>query len=86
MQATIHGVAKSGARLSDFTSLSYWAWCFLTMLPSMDVFFFFWLLWVFVVLCGLSLIAASGGYSVEVHGFLVAMASLMEQRVGSWLR
>ena len=48
--------------------------------------FFFWLLWVFVVLCGLSLIAASGGYSVEVHGFLVAMASLMEQRVGLWLR
>lgn len=48
--------------------------------------FFFWLLWVFVVLCGLSLIAASGGYSVKVHGFLVAMASLMEQRVGSWLR
>ena len=48
--------------------------------------FFCWLLWVFVVLCGLSLIAASGGYSVEVHGFLVAMASLMEQRVGLWLR
>ena len=74
--------SQSRARLSDFTSLSCWAWCFLTVLPSTDV--CFWLHWVFVVLCGLSLIAASRGYSVEVHGFLVAMASLVEQSIGSW--
>ena len=32
-------------------------------LNVMKTFFFFWLRWVFVVACGLSLVAASGGYS-----------------------
>ena len=39
--------------------------------------FFFWLCWVFVAARGLSLVAASGGYSVVVHGLLIAVASLV---------
>ena len=40
--------------------------------------FFFWLLWVFVVARGLSLVAESGGYSlVAVHRLLIAVASLV---------
>ena len=38
---------------------------------------YLWLCWVFVVLSGLSLVAASGGYClVTVRGFLTAVASL----------
>ena len=38
---------------------------------------YFWLHWVFTAAHGLSLLAASGGYSpVEVHGLLIAVASL----------
>ena len=33
--------------------------------------------WVFVADYGLSLVAASGGYSVAVLGFLIAVASLV---------
>ena len=37
-----------------------------------------WLCWVFVAVCGPSLLAASGGYSlVEVRGPLIAVASLV---------
>ena len=37
----------------------------------------FWLRWIFVAARRLSLVAASGGYDVaEVHGFLIAVASL----------
>ena len=33
-------------------------------------FLYFWLCWVFIAVCGLSLVVASGGYSlVGVHGF-----------------
>ena len=33
-------------------------------------FLYFWLCWVFIAACGLSLVVASGGYSlVGVHGF-----------------
>ena len=87
MQATIHGVTKSRARLSDFTSLSYWAWCFLTMLPSMDVGFLFFFLATLGFCCfvwAFSNCSEWGLLSVEVHKFLVAMASLVEQRIGSW--
>ena len=40
---------------------------------------FIWLHWVFVAACGLSLVVASGGYSVEVRGLLIAVASLVEE-------
>ena len=43
-------------------------------------YFFFWLLWVFVVLCGLSLIAASGGYSLAAVRSLIEVASLVAER------
>ena len=37
----------------------------------------FWLCWAFVAVCGLSLVAASGGYSlVAVSGLLMTVASL----------
>ena len=46
----------------------------------------FWLCWVFVAACRLSLVVASGGYSLAgVHGFLVVVASLVEHRPeGPW--
>ena len=37
------------------------------------------LCWVFVATCGLSLVEASGAYSVVVHGLLVLVASLVEE-------
>ena len=41
---------------------------------------YFWLCWVFVAVCGLSLVVASGGYSlVVVHRLLVAVASLVSE-------
>ena len=43
------------------------------------LFFFFWLRWVFVAVRGLSLVAASGGYSVAVRGLLIAVASLVAE-------
>ena len=39
--------------------------------------YFFWLHWVFVAVCGLSLVAASRGYTlVAVGRLLIAVASL----------
>ena len=40
-------------------------------------FIYFWLHWVFVAAHGLSLVAASGGYSVAVRGLLIAVASVV---------
>ena len=45
--------------------------------------FYFCLHWVFVAACRLSLVAASGGYSVAVHGLLIAVASLVVEH-GLW--
>ena len=43
-------------------------------------YFYFWLLWVFVAACGLSLVAASGGQLfVVVRGLLIAVASLVAE-------
>ena len=43
--------------------------------------FFFWLLWVFVVARGLSLVAESGGYSLVVmNRSRIAVASLVEEK------
>ena len=45
---------------------------------------YFWLLWVFIVVCGLSLVAASRGYSlVVVHRLLTVVASLVVED-GLW--
>ena len=45
--------------------------------------FFFWLRWVFVAACGLSLVAASGGYSsLRCAGFSLQWL-LLWQSVGS---
>ena len=42
--------------------------------------FYFWLCWVFVAICGLSLVTASGGYSrVALHTLLIAVASLFTE-------
>ena len=44
------------------------------------LFISFWLHWVFIVAHRLSLVAASGGYSlVVVHGLLIAVASLVAE-------
>ena len=43
------------------------------------MFIYFWLYWVFVAVCGLSLLAASGGNSlVAGHGLLTVVASVVE--------
>ena len=43
------------------------------------LFIYFWLRWVFVAVRGLSLVAASWGYSVVVSRLLVAVASLVAE-------
>ena len=40
-------------------------------------FFFGWLHWVFIAARGLSLVAASGGYTVVVRRLLIVVASLV---------
>ena len=41
---------------------------------------YFWLRWVFIAACGLSLVAASRGYSfIAVRGLLIAVASLVAE-------
>ena len=51
-------------------------------------FIYFWLCWIFLAACGLSLVAVSGVYSscgergllfVAVHGLLIAVASLVAE-------
>ena len=41
------------------------------------LFIYFWLCWVFVAVHRLSLVAASGGYSVVVRRLLIMVASLV---------
>ena len=42
------------------------------------LFIYLWLCWVSIAVCGLSLVAESGGYSLAgVHGFLIEVASLL---------
>ena len=42
--------------------------------------FFFWLYWVFVAVCGFSLVAVTGGYSlVAVNGLLNVAASFVAE-------
>ena len=42
-------------------------------------FIYFWLRWVFVAVCGLSIVAVSRGYS-SLRGLLIAVASLVAER------
>ena len=61
--------------------------CFLFLTAALLLFFFvclfliyFWLRWVFVAVCRLSLVASSGGLLfVVVHGLLMAVASLVAE-------
>ena len=43
------------------------------------LFVYFWLRWVFVAVHRLSLVVASRGYSVALHGLLIAVASLVAE-------
>ena len=42
------------------------------------IFVYFWLCWVSLAACGLSLAVASGGYSLVVCGLLIGVTSLVE--------
>ena len=44
-----------------------------------SLFFFFWLRWVFIAACGLSLVAANGLLFVAICGLLIAVASLVAE-------
>ena len=41
------------------------------------LFVYFWLHWVFIASCRLSLVTASRGYPLVVRGLIIAMASLV---------
>ena len=58
--------------------LHIYMYLFFFFLFYFDLFIYLWLCWVFVAACGLSLVAASRGYSfVAVRGLLIAVASLI---------
>ena len=40
---------------------------------------YLWLCWVFIAVCGLSLVMEVGGYSVAECGLLIAVASLVAE-------
>ena len=46
------------------------------------LYIYFWLCWVFVAVCGLSLVAARGGYSVMMHWFLILWWLLLLRSTG----
>ena len=52
---------------------------FLKAVLYLLIYLFIWLCWVFVAACGLSLVAASEGYSVAVRRLLIAVASLVAE-------
>ena len=54
---------------------------FSSLFLSIDIYLpVYWLHWVFVVACRLSLVASSRGCSlVSVHGFLIAVVSLVAE-------
>ena len=65
--AAVHGIAKSRARLSNFTFSFHF-----------HLFIYFWLHWIFVAVCGLSPVVASGCPSLAVVcGLLFLVASLV---------
>ena len=53
--------------------------CSAFLFYSLFVYFYFWLCWVFVAACGLSLVAVRRDYSlVAVHELLIVVAFLVE--------
>ena len=44
-----------------------------------SIYLYFWLHWVFIAVRGLSLVVASGAYSVVVCGLLIVVASLVAE-------
>ena len=63
MDYTVHGVTKSWTRLSDFTSyihLILFVFFIITYFFLIILFIYYWLHWVFIALCGLSLCVVSG--------------------------
>ena len=54
---------------------------FLKKFIAKCLFIYFWLHWVFIALCGLSLVASRGGYSVVMRRLLIMVASLVEHRL-----
>ena len=86
MDCIVHGVAKSWARLRDlhfhFLSNSELFLYHVFFFINLKIYFLiqFWLYWVFIAACGLSLVAGSEGYSlVTVPGILIAAASLVAE-------
>ena len=43
------------------------------------LFIYFWLRWIFIAVCGFSLVAVSGGYSSLQRGLLITVASLVAE-------
>ena len=55
---------------------------FLSLFVFLKTFIYLWLCWVFVADRGLSLVMASGYYSLaSVHGLLIALVSVVEHRL-----
>ena len=55
---------------------------FLSLMVFLKTFIYLWLCWVFVAERGLSLVMASGYYSLDsVHGLLIALVSVLEHRL-----
>ena len=87
-QATLHGVTKSWTRLSDFT---FTLIIIIFLLQRAPLFSIYLLIFIFdcagpLLLCGFSLVVASGGYSLAaVHRLLIAVASFVEHGLqGTW--
>ena len=70
---------------TDFYTITFFAlsivWVgFFFFFNLLILFIYFWLRWVFVAAHGLSLVAASGGYSsLQCAGLLIAVASLVAE-------
>ena len=68
------------------TACSYYSHIFQFCFINVYLFIYFWLCWVLVAACRLSLVVASGGYSlVAVFGPLSAVASLVIE-LGLWVQ
>ena len=71
--------APAGAHGPSVFPLLFRSTSFLGFLKYIYI-YIYWLCWVFVAACGLSLVVESRGYSlVVVHGLLIAVASLVAE-------
>ena len=80
----VHGLSCSAAcgifpdQGSNLFPLHWQVDSFFFKINLFILFIYFWLHWVFVAACGLSLVVVSGGLLfVAVHGLLIAVASLV---------